>query len=95
MEAKTLKKILLYSLVAMVLGLSLVLVPLITISEATTTDYFLMPSLSNRLEKIEGKYSPDADVAFFAISFVIALVAYLLVKSIMPRRDYGSIPYRF
>jgi hypothetical protein len=44
--------------------------------------------LSRQLEKLEGKYSANADVEVFAISFVIALVAYLLVKSIIPHRDY-------
>jgi branched-subunit amino acid ABC-type transport system permease component len=91
------KKILLYSLVAVVLGLSLMLVPLITISEAKANSYLLTPEhLSRQLEKIEGTYSPNADVEIFAISFVIALVVYLLFKHILPQHDYGRIrPYLY
>ena len=103
MEAETLKKILLYSLVAMVLGLSLMLVPLITISKVKANDYLLMPEqLSKELqgiegtyqEKIEAIYCQNVEVGIFAISFVIALVVYLLVKSVIPRHDYeGFGPY--
>jgi branched-subunit amino acid ABC-type transport system permease component len=91
------KKILLYSLVAVVLGLSLMLVPLITISEAKANSYLLTPEhLSRQLEKIEGTYSPNADVEIFATSFVIALVVYLLFKHILPHHDYGRIrPYLY
>jgi hypothetical protein len=75
------------------------LVPLITISEVKANYYLLTPEhLSRQLEKIEGTYSPNADVEIFAISFVIALVVYLLVKSIIHRRDYEWIrpyPYYF
>jgi hypothetical protein len=90
-----LNKVLLYCLVAIMLGLSLMLVPLITISEVKANNDFLMPDyLSRQLEKIEGKYSPNVDVEVFAISFLIALVAYLLVKIIIPRREYERIgPY--
>lgn len=90
MESEPLKKTLLYCLVAILLGLSLMLIPLITMTEATANShYLLMPEhLSRQLEKLEGKYSANADVEVFAISFVIALVAYLLVKSIIPHRDY-------
>jgi hypothetical protein len=79
----------------MVLGLLLMLVPLITISEVKANNNFPMPEhLLDQLEKIEGKYSSDVDVEVFAISFVIALVAYLLVKSRIPHREYERIgPY--
>lgn len=105
------KKVLLYSLVAMVLGLSLMLVPLITVSNVKAISYFPMPEqLSKELQGIEGMnkegiedtyrqklemiYSQNTEVEIFAISFVIALVVYLLVKSVIPRRDYERFgPY--
>lgn len=97
------KKILLYSAVAVVLGLLLTLVPLITLAEIRAEDHYAMlGSFCEQLEKLEGprglggpKYSA-ADVEVFAISFVIALVVYVLFKRRTPHRDYrwiGPYPY--
>jgi ABC-type uncharacterized transport system permease subunit len=90
-------KTLLYSLVAVVLGLVLMLVPLITLTEVNANGYSLMPDyFSRQLEKVEQTYNSDIDLRIFAVSFVIALIAYLWVKHKMPKRDYGWIgPYRY
>jgi branched-subunit amino acid ABC-type transport system permease component len=103
MEARALKKILTYFLVAVILGLLLTLVPLATIK--AENGYNAMPqSFREQLKALEGTrdsggttYSAS-DVEIFAISFVIALVVYLLVKSRMPHRRHewtGPYPYYF
>lgn len=90
------KKIPLYLLVAVILGLSLSLVPLATIK--AENGY----SIQQRLKTLEGTYDSSAttysgsDVEVLAISFVIALVAYLLFKHASPRRHREWIrPYPF
>lgn len=90
-----------YLLVAMILGLSLTLVPLATIKAENS--YNAMPeSIQQRLKTLEGTRDSGAttysgsDVEILAISFVIALIAYLLFKHISPRRDREWIrPYPF
>jgi hypothetical protein len=101
MEAKALKKILVYSLVAVLLGLSLTLVPLATIKAQNS--YNAIPqSIQERLKTLEGTHDSGAttysasDLEIFAISFVIALLVYLLVKHLLPQHDYGRIrPYLY
>ena len=100
MEAETLKKIPLYLLVAVILGLSLTLVPLVTIN--AENGYNAIPqSIQQRLKTLEGYDSgattySDSDVKIFAISFAIALIAYLLFKHSSPRRDREWVkPYPF
>lgn len=93
-----LNKTLLYSFVAVVLGLTLMLIPLITMTEVKANSYYHpMPDyLSRQLEQIEGTYSSDIDFRIFAVSFAIALVVYLFVKHKMANRDYGWIgPYLY
>ena len=87
------KKILLYSAAAVVLGLLLMLVPLITLAKIRPNHYHAMRnSLSEKLETLDGTYDfggskySAADVKVFAISFVVALVAYMLFKR---RRPYS------
>jgi ABC-type dipeptide/oligopeptide/nickel transport system permease component len=103
-EAHTLKKILLYSAVAVVLGLSLILVPLITLVEIRAENGYLAGtrSLPEQLEELEGTHGLDTpeystyDVKILAFSFVIALVAYMLFKRRTSRQDYlwsGRSPY--
>jgi hypothetical protein len=96
-----LKKILLYSLVAVILGLSLTLVPLATI-KAENGYNAIQQSIQQRLKTLEGTHDSGAttysgsDAEIFAISFVIALVVYLLFKHILPHHDYGRIrPYLY
>ncbi len=96
------KKILLYSGVAVVLGLLLILVPLITFAQTTTENgYATLRPFSKQLEGLEGlsadtpKYS-TSDVKALAFSFIIASVAYLLFKRRTSRHDYrwtGLPPY--
>lgn len=93
MEADTLKKILLYSAVAVVLGLLLTLVPLIALTGIKAENRYATPqSLSERLKALEGAYGTDtpkysvADLEISAISFVIALVAYASFKRKMSYR---------
>lgn len=103
MEADTLKKILVYFAVAVVLGLFLMLVPLITIAEIRVeNDHAIPRSLWAGLEKLEGDYDLDAskysdiDLEIFAISFVVALVVYVLFKRRLPHHEYrGLAPYPY
>ncbi|MDI6905211.1 MAG: hypothetical protein QMD13_06975 [Candidatus Bathyarchaeia archaeon] len=80
------KKILVYSAVAVVLGLILTLVPLITLTEIQAENHYMAGSLSEQLEKLEGTYGLNApkysvaELEIFAISFVIALVVYVVFK---------------
>jgi hypothetical protein len=95
-----LKKTLLYILAAVILGLSLTFVPLITTAEVkTNSNYLLMPEYhSSQLQEsggvyrlVSAKYAP-ADLEIFVISFVMALVAYLWVRQKMP---HNEIWFRF
>jgi len=93
----TLKKILLYSAVAAVLGLLLILIPLITLAGIKAEKDFqngpplYLQSLPEQLRKLEGAsnglnkpaYS-TADLQIPAIGFAIALVVYLLFKRRIP-----------
>jgi len=98
-----LKKILLYSAVAVFLGLLLTLVPLIAVARIRPEHYLAMRnSLSEKLETLDGTYSLEAygysaaDVNVFTISFVVALVVYMLFKRRKSHRDYrwvGPYPY--
>ena len=90
------KKISLYLLVAVILGLSLTLVPLATIKAENGYN-----TIQQRLKTLEG-YDSGAttysapDVEVLAISFVIALIAYLLFKHSSPRRHREWVwPYPF
>jgi len=77
------KKMLLYFVVAVVLGLLLTLLPLFTLAELTPQTF------SRQLEKLEGTYGLPpkysvVDFEVFAISFTIALVVYVLFKRRIP-----------
>lgn len=86
------KKILLYSAVAVALGLLLTLVPLFTVAEfKAEISYGALCSLPEHMKSLEGrvnnlgapKYSV-VDIEVLAISFVTALVAYVLFKFRIP-----------
>jgi hypothetical protein len=96
------KKILLHSAVAVIVGLSLTLIPLFTVAEIKAhNDYSGRSPFTNGLEALEGtyglsspQYSAD-DLKIFIISFVIALIAYVLVKHRMPShrdREWVRLP---
>ncbi len=84
------KKILVYSAVAVVLGLILTLVPLFMLVEFKAEKHYdamlYLRSLPEQMEKLEGAYDLGApkysavDLEIFAISFAIALVVYVLFK---------------
>ncbi len=100
METRDLKKILVYSLAAVLLGLSLTLMPLATI-KAENGDNITPQSIEQRLEILEGTHDSGAstysalNVEIFAISFVIGLVVYLSAKRKISGRDYKRIrPHR-
>lgn len=86
------KKILVYSAVAVVLGLILTLVPLFTVAEfKAEISYGTLASLREHMKSLEGiVYNLDApkysvvDIEVLAISFVAALVAYVLFKFRIP-----------
>jgi len=89
------KKILVYSAVAVVLGLTLTLVPLIALAGIKAENHYVMGrSFSQQLEQLEGTHGLDApkctnsDVKILAFSFVIALVAYALFKRRTSHHDY-------
>ena len=90
METDTLKKILLYSVVAVVLGLSLTIVPLITLAEFRTENHYDTPlyakAFSEGMKNLEGAHGLDkpaysiADFEALGVCFAIALVVYLLFR---------------
>ncbi|MGC9345985.1 MAG: hypothetical protein ACP5ER_04240 [Candidatus Bathyarchaeales archaeon] len=92
-----------YSVVAVALGLFLTLVPLIIIAEIRVENRYAPSfSFSERLEKLEGDYGLNApkysvaELEIFAISFVIALVVYVLFKRRLPHHEYrGLAPYPY
>jgi len=81
-----LKRTLLYSIAALILGLVLILVPLVTFAELKTEESNGRFLFGTSLEKLEGYYCLDSprysfvDLEIFTISFVIALSVYALFK---------------
>jgi hypothetical protein len=87
-EANTLKKLLIYSATAAVIGLILALAPVSLVALTETERDYATPLFfsSKGLEKLEGtsesgvqKYSIN-EIAILAISFIIAFFAYALFK---------------
>lgn len=80
------KRTLLYSIAALILGLVLTLVPLVTFAELKTEEsdgrFLFGPSLENFVDHYgldSSRYS-FVDLEIFTISFVIALSVYALFK---------------
>jgi len=97
-----LKKLLIYSVAAVALGLSLTLIPLITLAEIKAENRgTMLYSISKQVEELEGPHAdiqkpPGMDFEILTISFVIALVAYALFKRRRPYHDYRWIgPYLY
>jgi ABC-type antimicrobial peptide transport system permease subunit len=93
-EAYTVKKSIIYTLIAAILGLTLVLIPLITIRAQSEYNRFPITAFSEGQLNSEGRSgstnvasSWSTEMGFIVISFVLALIAYLLVRSRMPRDD--------
>ena len=90
MEMNALKKILLYSGVAVVLGLLLTLVPLITLAEFRAENHYDTPPyatvLSEGMKSLEGTHGLDkpaystTDVQVLGVCFAIASVVYVLFR---------------
>jgi hypothetical protein len=86
MEADILKKIILYFAAAVLAGLSITLIPLIASAEINVrSNHILMPEYLTEHPRQTGendistsRYSINVEV--FVISFIIALVAFLLVR---------------
>jgi len=102
MGADTLKKIMLYSAVAVGIGLLLMFVPLVAVVKIRayngTNDFLLTPSLSKGLQNLEGTYglsSPEhltADFIIFVMSVLVALFVYMWVRRNIPR-DYRWVKW--
>lgn len=88
------KKILVYFVVAVVLGLVLTLVPLIVTGIKAEYHYLMGLPLSEGLEHLEGTRGSEeptysiSDVEILGISFVIASLAYLIFKRRTSHHDY-------
>ena len=99
----SMKKTLLYLTAAVILGLLMILVPLVTLAQTKPdTQYMLPESLSRSLRDLEGTRQestlpPGSDIEILAVSFVFALIAYLLYKRRRPHIDYGlfRVPFQF
>lgn len=98
------KQVLVYSVLAVVLGLGLVLVPLVTLAEIGTHNRPGLPeALSLKFREVEGSSSDgprvsESDVGILGLCFVLALVAYMLSRRKTSERKYrliGRNPYYF
>jgi branched-subunit amino acid ABC-type transport system permease component len=101
MEARHLRKTLLYTAVAVVLGLSMTLIPLVTLAELKPENHYAMPhSFSRALEGLEGAHvnvqtSSTEDVEVLAVSFAVAFAVYVLFKRRRPRQEYAWFRFPF
>jgi hypothetical protein len=94
------RRSMIYSIIGLVLGLSVIMVPILALAEIRRQD---SPMTSNSFSEkfIEGPDSnaptfSSSDIWFLSICFVVALVAYMLFRSRMPEREHrmvGHIPY--
>ena len=91
------KKTRLYLTIAVILGVTVTLVPWISIAETQSLDqagFFLYDKEFFGVRQPQAYYdlassgSPTSDFAVIIVSFVIALVAYLYAKHRMPTRPY-------
>jgi hypothetical protein len=102
MEAAGLRKTLIYSTLAVVLGLALVLLPLFTVAELRSQyeSQPQPPSLAQRFKYVESP-PPDSarfssDVEVLGACFAIALVAYVFFRGKRSRREdrlLRSVPF--
>lgn len=105
MKEDTLKKTLVYSAIAVILGLLITLVPLIVYTQFTEESKYDGAQFSNSLpEQLRKLESPStnlnvpnstSDLQILAISFLIAVVMYVLVKRRRPQRDYIDTKYSY
>ena len=98
MEMDSLKKILLYSVVAVVLGLLLTLVPLITLAEFRAENQYdgrpYVQSFPEGMKRLDGTYGLDtpaystADLQVIGVCFAIASVVYVLFRRRIHLHDH-------
>lgn len=98
MGTNTVKKLAVYLVVAIVIGVLVTVVPLIAVAEIGNFDqkYDGLRSmwLRESMGLLEGSYDTGASKSYWSdfgvltVSFVIALALYLYVKHRMPNRDY-------
>lgn len=76
------KKILIYSAVAVVLGLLLTLVPLFTLAEFKAENVFVSSQMKNleRADSVDATKYSAVGFEILAISFIVAFVAYVLLR---------------
>jgi len=93
-----LKRALLYTTIAMILGLTMVLVPVTILANKSVENHYAVVEQVPRIAMLpkeaeqfggffdlaQSKY-PSADFTVLAVGFAIALAAYLLVKRRRPR----------
>ena len=94
------RRSMIYSIIGLVLGLSVIMVPILALAEIRRQD---SPMTSNSFSEkfIEGPDSnaitfSSSDIWFLSICFVVALVAYMLFRSRLPEREHrmvGHAPY--
>lgn len=100
MEASALRRVWAYSALAVLLGLLLVLVPLITLLSIGAEDQRAAnESFSLSIKKLEGSRSDNGsstDAESLALSFIIVVVAFMFLRRRRPqvgRRVIGQLPY--
>lgn len=95
------KRALVYSALAIILGLTIVLAPLIALAQIKKQDSYRLPeTLSKQFREVEGSPSDasksTSEVESLGACFAIALVAYVFFRGKRPEREYriiGKIPY--
>lgn len=100
-EIDSLKKALVYTAVAVVLGLVLTLVLFAMIAKIKSQDHYEIPYM--RSEQLEEFRDPSADTVEYSVSdleilafnIVIAFVAYMLFKRKTSDRDYLHRPFPY
>lgn len=81
----------------MMLGLALVLIPMIAVAGVKRSNYHGMPILRyGEFIEAEGGYSDTprfsaSDVEIFAAGFIVALIAFLYVRSKTPKQEHNWI----
>jgi hypothetical protein len=101
MEATVLREAWAYSALAIGLGLALVLFPLITLVSMRAEEHHELNTVfSEKLEELDGsttnRESSTSDTETLALSFIIALAAFMFLRHRRPhvgRRVIGQLPY--
>jgi branched-subunit amino acid ABC-type transport system permease component len=98
MGAEAVKKTLVHSALAVILGLTIVLAPLVLlVSSQPQSNVGFSEALSTKFKEVERSTS-EPDVEVFGLCFVIALVGYIFVRRKTSNRGFrrlGQGPYYF